>query len=84
MDNVKEWGGRGPGSRADPDKVTSEVIPINHERDPCSIKKYGKTGSLFASSNAIEPAIIRVIQLDDNFKIPLGSGAIMMMLSTPV
>ena len=41
--------------------------------------KISLTGALAAMIMELLP-----IPLDDNFKIPLGSGAIMMMLSTPL
>jgi len=37
-------------------------------------------------SGAVAAMLMEIIPipLDDNFKIPLGSGAIMMMFSTPI
>ena len=37
-------------------------------------------------SGAVAAMVMEIlpIPLDDNFKIPLGAGAIMMMLSTPI
>jgi len=52
------------------------MIAINYDMLP---KYISFSGALFAMIMEILP-----IPLDDNFKIPLGSGGIMMMLSSPI
>ena len=52
------------------------IIAINYDMLP---KYIALSGALVAMIMEIMP-----IPLDDNFKIPLGSGGIMMMLSSPI
>ena len=52
------------------------IIAINYDMLP---KHIALSGALVAMIMEIMP-----IPLDDNFKIPLGSGGIMMMLSSPI
>ena len=52
------------------------IVAINFEFLPLKISL---AGALVAMIMELLP-----IPLDDNFKIPLGSGAIMMMLNTPI
>ena len=56
--------------------VVCIIIAINYDMLP---KYIAFSGAFFAMIMEILP-----IPLDDNFKIPLGSGAIMMMLLSPI
>ena len=56
--------------------VVCIIIAINYDMLP---KYIAFSGAFFAMIMEILP-----IPLDDNFEIPLGSGAIMMMLSSPI
>ena len=52
------------------------IIGMNYSLLPMTISLSGAVAAMVME--------ILPIPLDDNFKIPLGSGAIMMMLSTPI
>ena len=52
------------------------IIGMNYSLLPITISLSGAVAAMVME--------ILPIPLDDNFKIPLGSGAIMMMLSTPI
>ena len=52
------------------------IIGMNYSLLPLTISLSGAVAAMVME--------ILPIPLDDNFKIPLGSGAIMMMLSTPI
>ena len=67
---TKTWEGFAAGL------VVCIIIAINYDMLP---KYIAFSGAFFAMIMEILP-----IPLDDNFKIPLGSGAIMMMLSSPI